>query len=75
MPFVYVSGRQVSPTPEPAGPEPGGGGTSLQQLRYARDRGRLTDLGLLPFRPRLSFDRPDSVVSRRWWNGLLYSKH
>ena len=47
VPFVYASGRQVSPTPEPAGPEPGGGGTSLQQLRYARDRGRLTDLGLL----------------------------
>jgi hypothetical protein len=75
VPFVYASGRQVSPTPEPAGPEPGGGGTSLQQLRYARNRGRLTDLGLLPFRPRLSFDKPDSVVSRRWWNGLLYSKH
>jgi hypothetical protein len=75
VPFVYVSGRQVSPPAEPPGPEPGGGGTSLQRLRYARDRGRLVDLGLMPFRPRLPFEKPDSVTSRRWWNGLLYSKH
>ena len=30
---------------------------------------------MLPFRPRLPFDKPDSVSSRRWWNGLLYSKY
>jgi len=74
-PFMYVTSRQVSPEPAPAGPEPRGGGTSLQQLRYARDCGRLADLGLQPFRPRLRFEQPDSDASRHWWNGLLYSKH
>ena len=75
VPFVYMTGRPVGPEPALAGPEPRGGGTLLMQLRYARDRGRLIDLGLQPFRPRLSFDKPDSVASHQWWNGLLYSKH
>jgi hypothetical protein len=51
VPFVYMTSRPVSPEPALAGPEPRGGGTSLLQLRYARDRGRLVDLDLQPFRP------------------------
>jgi hypothetical protein len=75
VPFVYVSSRQASPKPEPAGQEPRSRGTSLTELRHARDRGRLSDLAHQPFRPRLRFVHPDGVASPRWWNGLLYSQY
>ena len=74
-PFIYVSSRQAGPKPEPVGQEPRSRGTSLTELRHARDRGRLSDLAQHPFRPRLRFVRPDGVTSPRWWNGLLYSQY
>jgi hypothetical protein len=73
VPFVYVNDCQVGPVPAPVTDEPWPGGTRLQQLRHARDRGRLNDLGAAPFRPRLQFALPSSRDPRRWWNGLLYS--
>jgi hypothetical protein len=73
MPFVYVNDRQVGPVPALVTDEPWPGGTRLQQLRHARDRGRLSDLGAAPFRPRLQFTLPSGRDPRRWWNGLLYS--
>ena len=60
---------------EEAGQEPRSRGTSLTELRHARDRGRRSDLAQHPFRPRLRFVRPDGVASPRWWNGLLYSQY
>jgi hypothetical protein len=72
-PFVYVNNRQVEPVPAPVGEEPRRGGALLQQLRYSRDRGRLSDPAATAFRPRLRFDRPQGRVARGWWNGLLYS--
>lgn len=74
-PFVYVSNHRVGPIPPAVGPEPIRGGTLLQQLRYARDRGRLSDLAAQPFRPRLRFERPDGADPRRWWDGLIYSQY
>jgi hypothetical protein len=47
-------------------------GTRQEQLRWARDTGRLRDLADVPFMPRLPFERPKRR-SRWWWNGLLYS--
>lgn len=72
VPFVYVNNRQVGPTPESIGPEPRSGGTLLSELRYARDKGRLSDLSETPFRSRLRFEgkRGDS---RHWRNSLIYS--
>ena len=55
--------------------EPRSGGTLLTYLRYARDRGRLSDLAAQPFRPRLQFERLSTVTPQRWWNGLLYSQY
>lgn len=72
-PFVYVSNRRVGPVPAAVGEEPRRGGTLLQQLRYSRDRGRLSDPAAAAFRPRLRFDHPDGGAARGWWNGLLYS--
>jgi hypothetical protein len=73
VPFVYVNDRRVGPVPSPVTEEPWPGGTRLQQLRHARDRGRLSDLGIVPFRPRLLFDLPRGRDPWRWWNGFLYS--
>ena len=75
VPFVYVSDRRVRPTPAPIQHEPRTGGTLLTYLRYARGRGRLSDLAAQPFRPRLRFERSDAAASHRWWNGLLYSQY
>jgi hypothetical protein len=72
-PFLYVSSRQVGSVPVPIGEEPRPGGTHLQQLRYARDKGRLCDPAGLPFRPRLRFDDRKVSDPPRWWNGFLYS--
>jgi hypothetical protein len=74
VPFVYVSDRQVGPIPEPPESEPRSGGTRLTDLRHARDRGRLTDLTTMPFRRKLRFERREED-SRRWWNGLIYSRY
>lgn len=74
VPFIYVNNRQVGPTHTTREPEPRSGGTLLTELRYARDRGRLSDLSVMPFKSRLRFEsrRGDS---RHWWNGLIYSWH
>lgn len=73
IPFVYVSNRQVGPVPAPIESEPVRGGTYLQYLRHARDRGRLSDLAATPFRSRLRFDDRRTSDPQRWWNGMLYS--
>src|SRR5258706_11162018 len=39
-PFVYINDRRVGPVPAPVADEPWPGGTRLEQLRHARDRGR-----------------------------------
>jgi hypothetical protein len=72
-PFLYVNSRRVGPVPPPTGEEPQRGGTRLQQLRYARDRGRLSALVGLPFRGRLRFDNGKVTDPPDWWNGLIYS--
>jgi hypothetical protein len=72
-PFLYVTGRQAGSVPAPIGEEPRPDGTHLQQLRYARDKGRLSDLASLPFRPRLRFDDRKVSDPPRWWNGFFYS--
>jgi hypothetical protein len=74
VPFVYVTTRQVGDIPEPPVYEPMSHGTTLFELRHARDRDRLADLAAQPFKPRLRFERkaPDR---RDWWNGLIYSRY
>jgi hypothetical protein len=72
IPFVSITHRPVIAPSEPTEPEPLRGGTRLEQLRWARDTGRLRDLAGLPFMPRLPFERPKER-SRWWWNCLLYS--
>src|SRR5215471_10002820 len=42
VPFVYLGARQVGPIPAPVEYEPMARGTWLTELRYARDRGRLS---------------------------------
>lgn len=74
VPFVYISDRQVGPVPPPIESEPIPGSTRLTQIRYARDKGRLSDLAAIPFRPRLYFER-QGADPRRWWNGLIYSRY
>jgi hypothetical protein len=73
VPFTYLNDRRVGPVPTPVADEPPPGGTFQIRLRHARDRGRLSDLGSAPFRPRLSFDLPNGRDGRHWWNGMLYS--
>jgi hypothetical protein len=76
VPFLYVNNRQVGPPPSPVGQEPRHpGGTLLQRLRHARDRGRLSDPAAAPFRPRLHFDLPAGRDRQRWWNGFIYSHY
>ena len=72
-PFLYVNNRQVGPVPLAVGEEPRRGGTLLHLLRYARDRGRLSDPATLPYRPCLRFDDRKIDDPPHWWNGLLYS--
>jgi hypothetical protein len=74
VPFVYISPRQVGQIPEPVASEPFSQSTRLTELRYGRDRGRLCDLALAPFRPRLRFERKEGD-QWHWWNGLLYSRY
>ena len=73
VPFLYVGNRAVGPAAPATGPDPKHpGGTLLTEFRYARSKGRLSDLALTEFRPSLRFDR--QVGDRHgWWNGLLYS--
>lgn len=50
------------------------GGTRLQDLRTARDTGRLRDLSATPYRQRLSFEpTADTRPASSPWTGLLYS--
>jgi hypothetical protein len=72
-PFLYVNNRQVGPVPPPIGDEPQRSGTLLQYLRYARDRGRLSDPARQLFRPQQRFDDRRLTDPQRWWNGLLHS--
>lgn len=72
IPFVSITHRPVIAPSEPAESEPLRTGTRLEQLRWARNTGRLRDLAGLPFMPRLPFERPKER-SRWWWNCLLYS--
>lgn len=74
-PFVEVRGKASHEGSVPAIPEPRRAGTSLSELRIARDRGRLADAEELGFRPQLRFSRPASMDrARGWWNGLLYCR-
>lgn len=76
-PFLEVRQRRppATPVPQPAVlDEPLARGTLLNELRAARDSGRLVDPGTAPFRSRLRFEaRPTD--GRHWWNGLLYSPY
>jgi len=72
-PFVHVSNRRIRGVLALVGEEPRHRGTRLQQLRFGRDRGRLSDPAAAAFRPRLRFDQADCSTARGWWNGLLYS--
>ena len=77
VPFLYVSDRQVGSIPEPVESEPKFaifGSSRLNNLRHARDRGRLTDLAAAPFRRKLRFERREGD-SWAWWNGLIYSRY
>jgi hypothetical protein len=72
-PFFSVNNRAVTSVPQRVGPEPELVGSSmLIEFRYARGKGRLSDLAEGPFRSRLRFYRTDADP-RRWWNGLIYS--
>lgn len=72
-PFLYLNSHQVGPTSAAVGEEPQRGGTRLQQLRHARDRGRLSDPATSPFQQRLRFDTRKIGDPAGWWNRLLYS--
>lgn len=74
VPFVYITDRRVGPVPGPIGPEPVSGSSRLNQIRHARDRGRLTDLAAIPFRRKLRFEGREGD-SRFWWNGLIYTRY
>ena len=74
-PLVEVRNKPLNEPCPSAIPEPRLLGTSLSELRFARDQGRLADAEILGFRPQLRFFRPASMDwTRGWWNGLLYSR-
>lgn len=55
IPFLYVGNRAVGPVLAATGPDPKHpGGTLLTEFRYARSKGRLSDLALTEFRPALA---------------------
>ena len=72
-PFLEIRRKRIHPGAEPGIPEPRSGGTWLDELRLARDSGRLADPTELGFRPQLRFSRPFQRSRPGWWNGLLYS--
>lgn len=74
-PFLYANDRRVGPVPPPVEGEPRPGGSLLIELRYARDRGRLSDPASAPFRPRLRFDERGLDDPQGWWNGLIFSRY
>ena len=61
-----------TPASRARGPRPSG--TTDYEVRAAYDDGRLADPGLVPYRPRLRFDRVPTD-GPRWWNGLVYSRY
>ncbi|MBR7833612.1 hypothetical protein KDL01_10070 [Actinospica durhamensis] len=75
VPFLYVGTRPTSPGVDLGEAEPWRGGWQLQELRAARNSGRLLDLGQGTVRNRIRFDPRRSTGARPWWNGLLYAQH
>jgi hypothetical protein len=73
VPLVTVTTRPVRPPAPIDAHEPVRAGTRLAQLRYGRDTGRLRDLAIEPYRPRLRFDSARISDPRGWWNGHIYS--
>jgi hypothetical protein len=71
-PFGEIRDRPLNPPTPSSIPEPHSGAWMVNNLRAARDSGRLIDPGQLGYRPQLRFQRSPSTT--RWWNGLLYSK-
>lgn len=55
VPLTYVNSRQVGSPHTLSEAEPRSGSTLLTELRHARGRGRLSDLGATSFKPRLRF--------------------
>lgn len=75
VPFVMIVDRPVRPPFVPEEPDSSPfGSTWLNELRLARDSGRLRDLAAEPHLPRLVWDR-DGQKPRGWWNGMLYSHY
>ena len=74
IPFVELTYRPIREPSKPDGPEPIAGSSRLMEIRQARDAGCLRDLSTEPFKQRLPFER-GRQESRRWWNGLIYSRY
>lgn len=74
IPFVHITHRPVRPPLNVRDPSHPPGSTRLQNIRWARDTGRLRDLGEIPYLPELAFERKGQK-SRFWWNGLIYSHY
>ncbi len=74
IPFVELTWRPVREPYKPDEREPVAGSSRLTEIRQARDTGCLRDLATEPFNPQLPFER-GRQTSRRWWNGLIYSRY
>lgn len=75
IPFVMIVDRPLRPPSVPEEPDRSPfGSTWLNELRLARDSGRLRDLAAEPHVPRLVWER-DGRQPRGWWNGMLYSHY
>ncbi|MDA8381138.1 MAG: hypothetical protein M0020_09995 [Actinomycetota bacterium] len=74
-PFVEIRNKAERRRVSSPVPEPRSYGTWQGEIRAARDSGRLVDPAERGFRPQLRFWRPPTIDrSRRWWNGLLYTR-
>ena len=74
VPFIELTYRPVRAPFTPDEPEPIAGSSRLTEIRQARNTGCLRDLSVMPFLPRLPFER-GRQKSRFWWNGLIYSQY